>query len=172
MHARRTSRLPAEVEARLPLKPGERILAEVPAAGGLWCVGTGAALLVYADGEWTRLPWEQVERADWDSEAGRLTVVEVTGWGLPEASMTFELDGAGRLLDLLRERVTKSIAIRLFAPVYARKGLSVVGRRSPTGDGEIAWSFVLASGLDPEDPRVVAVAGRALEQARSELADL
>jgi hypothetical protein len=156
----------------MPLLRGERILAEAAASDGRWCVGTEAALRVYADGEWTRLPWEQIERADWDSETDRLTVVEVTGWGLPESTTTFELDGAGRLLDLVRERVTKSIAIRLFAPVYGHKGLSVVGRRSPTGAGEIVWSYVLAMGLDPEDPRVVAVAERTLEQARSELAGL
>jgi hypothetical protein len=172
MRRRHSARLPAELESSLVLAPKERILADASATAGCWCVGTDAALYVGVDGGWTRLPWEQIERADWDSSTSILSLIEVTDWGQPEIPILIELVDAGRLLDLVRERITKSIAIRMFAPVQGRKGLSVVGRRSPTGEGDIVWSYVLASGLDPEDPVVVAVADRTLEQARAELAGL
>ena len=60
--------------------------------------------------------------------------------------------------------------IRVFAAVHGRKGLSVVGRRAPTGKGDVTWSYVLAAGLDPADPLVTEVADRTLEEARAELA--
>jgi hypothetical protein len=72
----------------------------------------------------------------------------------------------------LQERVTKSVVVTLFAPVRERAGLTVVGRRSPAGDGPITWSYLLSQSLDPADPTVVEVAERTLERAGRELAGL
>jgi hypothetical protein len=48
----------------------------------------------------------------------------------------------------------------------------VIGRRSPVGDGPIQWSYLLAEGLDPDDPEVREVAERTLLEAERELAGL
>lgn len=162
-------RLPQPLADTLALPRGERVLAEATGPDGhTWCVGTEVALLVH-DGAWRRLPWEEIERAEWDAEAGVLTVVEVTEWGRPERPARLELVDAAALLDLVRERVTKSVLLRQFHPVEGRRGLTVVARRSPTGRGGVAWSYVLAAGLDPDDPAVAEVASRALAQGRREL---
>ena len=169
MRRRPEHRLPAELESRLELAAGERVLAEASVSGNRWYVGTEAALHLYDGDSWRRLGWEQIERAEWDAETSTFTLVEVTDWRA-EQPIAAELIDAGRLLELVRERITKSVAIRVYAAVYGRKGLSVVGRRAPTGQGEVIWSYVLAAGLDPADPIVAEVADRTLEEARAELA--
>jgi hypothetical protein len=170
MRKRNQKRLPADLEAYLALGPGEHILADAASTGERWSVGTESALYLSGDGEWRRLPWEAIERAEWDSATSALTLVEVTDWGQPEIPIVVTVVDGGRLIDLVRERVTKSVVIRVFAAVHGRKGLSVVGRRAPTGKGDVTWSYVLAAGLDPADPLVAEVADRTLEEARAELA--
>ena len=63
----RRERPPVEVAA------GERLLAWAPVAGGRWVAGTRDALYLPD----VRLPWEQVEAADWDHDLARLRVSEV-----------------------------------------------------------------------------------------------
>lgn len=119
-----------------------------------------------------RLPWEQVERADWHSDTSTLAVVEVADFGQPEPRLDISLAEPGRLVELLRERVTKSVVATLFAVVRGRSGLTVVARRSPVESGPLIWSVLLAPGLDPDDPGVVAVADETLAKAKAELAGL
>lgn len=172
MPSKRRLRLPADVRGRLDLEPGERTLAWATDRDGRWYVGTDRALHL-ADGDgFRRLGWEQVERADWQREEGRLAVVEVADWGAPEPRTVIAVDDPGQLLDLLRERVTKSVVATVYARVRGRSGLSVIGRRSPVGSGPIVWSYLLAAGLDPEDPEVVEVARQTLAEAERELAGL
>jgi hypothetical protein len=164
--------LPADVSARLDLAAGERPLAWALGTEDRWYVGTDRALHL-ADGVgFRKVAWEQIERADWQSEPARLVVVEVASWGEPEARTRITLEEPGHLLELLRERVTKSVVINMYAPVHGRRGLSVVGRRSPAGDGQVTWSYLLAKGLDPDDPAVHEVAARTLSAAEAELAGL
>ena len=168
----RRLRLPSDVRGRLGVEPGERPLAWATDKTAGWYVGTDRALhLVTSDGV-RRLGWEQIERADWHRESGLLAVVEVAAWGEPEPRTVIDVDEPGQLLDLLRERVTKSVVATVYARVRGRAGLSVIGRRSPVGDAPIVWSFVLAEGLDPADPDVVEVADRTLREAERELAGL
>lgn len=173
-----SNRLPADVRRQLDLLPGERPLAFAVAATGDWCIGTERALHTVRSGATgpdgdgghaTRLPWERIERADWHRDTRRLAVVEVAEPNEPERRHEMVLTDATRLLALLRERVTKSVVVNVYAPVSGRRGLNVVGRRSPAGDGTVSWSFVLAAGLDPADPIVQAVAEQALASARAEL---
>ena len=164
--------LPSHVAPALALSRGERPLAWARGVRDSWHVGTAVALHIGSPQGSRRVAWEQIERADWRSEESQLVIVEVAGWGEPEMRTELELVEPGRLLELLRERVTKSVVMNLYAPVRGRLGLSVVGRRSPAGDGEVAWSYVLGPGLDPEDPVVRQVAERTLAQAQAELAGL
>jgi hypothetical protein len=110
-----------------------------------------------------------VERADWQRDSDRLAIVEVADWGEPEHTTVVRIDDPGHLLELLRERVTKSVVCSVYSRVRGSAGVTIVGRRSPSGDGPVTWSYVLSSGLDPRDPAVVRVAEATLAQARREL---
>ena len=172
MPSTRRLRLPADVRGRLTLERGERPLAWASDRDGQWYVGTDRALHL-ADGDgFRRLAWEQVERADWQRDASILAVIEVAAWGAPEPRTEIGVDDPGSLLELLRERVTKSVVATIYARVRGRAGLSVIGRRSPVGNGPIVWSYLLAEGLDPDDPEVADVAERTLREAERELAGL
>jgi hypothetical protein len=164
--------LPRDVPARLRLARGERPLAWASGPGGRWYVGTDRALHLDQGSGFRSVPWEEIERADWNSETERLAVVPVTSWGEPEERIEVTIEQPGQLLELVRERVTKSVVINVYASVRGRRGLSVIGRRSPSGDGQVTWAYVLAAGLDPDDPEVQQVASRTLTQAETELAGL
>jgi len=161
---------PAEVVSELDLRPGERILASARGFADEWYLGSNLALhLPKAGGGYRRLGWEQVERADWQRETERLAIVEVTDREAPPTTTVVRIDEPGHLLELLRERVTKSIVCSVYSRVRGSAGLSIVGRRSPSGDGPVTWAYVLSPSLDPRDPVVVRVAEATLDQARREL---
>jgi hypothetical protein len=164
---------PAEVVAALELHPGERILASATGFAAEWYVGTNLALhLPQADGRYRRLGWEGVERADWQRDSDRLAIVEVADWDEPARTIVVRVDEPGHLLELLRERVTKSVVCSVYARVRGSTGLNIVGRRSPSGAGPVTWSYVLSTGLDPRDPAVVQIADASLVQAQRELEGL
>ena len=168
----RRIRPPAGFVRSLDLRDGERVLAWAVDSAGRWHVGTDRALhLAGVDGH-RRLGWEQIERAEWQRDEGRLAVVESADWGEPERRHELDISEPGQLLELLRERVTKSVLTTAYAKVRGRAGLSVVARRSPVGEGPVQWSYVLAEGLDPHDPQVTEVAERLQREAATELAGL
>jgi len=164
---RSVSKPPRDVVARADLPRGEKVLASAESAE-VWLLGTRAAFVVVAETQHSRIPWEQVERATWDKDASLLEVSEVGEWGLSRPVHRFTLDEPGRLLELMRERVTASVVLQRRAVVQGRKGLNVIARRAPTG-GEVGWFVEYDEGVDPDDPGVRALAGQALERARSEL---
>jgi hypothetical protein len=158
----RRRRPPVEVE------PGERLLAWAALAGGEWVAGTRDALYLPAG----RLPWEQVEAADWDQDLGRLRVSEVGRWGESRVEHGLVLDEsaateADRLLQLVRERVTASVLLVRHVPITGRRGVRVVARRAPSGRSPVLWIYEYDAGIDPDDPFVQAAAADALETARA-----
>lgn len=163
MRSLRRERPPVEVAA------GERILAWAPLLGGEWVVGTRDALYLPAG----RLPWEQVEAADWDRDLARLRVSEVGRWGEPrtEHHLTLEDSGASadRLLQLLRERVTASVLLVRHVPISGRRGVRVVARRAPSGRRPVEWVYEYDDGIDPADPFVETAVATALAEARWEV---
>jgi hypothetical protein len=165
----RRSKLPADAVSTLVLEPGERPLAWARGRDQQWYVGTDRALHFVGPGVSRRIGWESVERVEWDGDEAVLAVVELFGWGEPQRATKVELAEAGLLLQLIRERVTKSVVCTVYSAVSGRRGLTVVGRRSPVGDGPVSWSYVLAEGLDPDDDLVQQVADRTLREAQAEL---
>lgn len=149
----------------MPTLPGESVLAWAEARDGTVVAGTRDAIYV---GD-SRLPWETVEAADWDRDEDRLRVSEVGTWGAERVEHTLTFDDAGRLLELVRERVTASVVLQRHVPVSGRRGLRVIARRAPRGDQPLAWFYEYDEGLDPTDPAVHAIAQRALATAREEL---
>jgi hypothetical protein len=135
--------------------------------------GTRDAL--YLPGE--RLPWEQIQEADWDREADRLRVVEVGTWGTPRPRHELAVaDGAAkdadRLLQLVRERVTASVLLSRHVAVAGRRGVRVVARRAPSGRSAVQWLYEYDEQIDPDDPSVRAAAEAALAAAKSDVGEL
>jgi hypothetical protein len=149
---------------------GERLLAWVPVAEGGWAAGTRDALYL-PDG---RVPWEQVQAADWDSDQGRLDVIEVGTWGRPRPHHSLAIPDAAakdadRLLQLVRERVTASVLLSRHVPVTGRRGVRVVARRAPSGRSDVQWLYEYDEGVDPADPFVRAAAETALAAAKADV---
>ncbi len=156
---------------RRPQRPdlgaGERLLAWAQAEDGTWIGGSSAALYL---GE-KRVAWSDVESADWDRDTEHLRVSEVGEWGKVRPTHQLALAEPGRLLELIRERVTSSVVLQRHEAVRGRKGVRVVGRRDPAGAGssEVRWYFSYDEGVDPADPDVVARADAMLAAARADL---
>jgi hypothetical protein len=150
------------VRAVLP----ERPLAWADTDGGGWLVGTRHGLVSVLDGAAVAVRWEDVQRADWDHDTATLRVEEVQDYGRPARHAAYVLEGAGALLALVRDRVTASIVAQRRVAVAGTRGFTVVGRRSPTGDGPVTWSCEFDRGVDPADPDVRSVAEAALADVR------
>lgn len=153
-----------EARPDLPVAAGERLLAWATTVDGRVVGGTRDALYVPQ-----RLPWELVEAADWDNETSELRVSEVGSWGDVRPEHRFEIDEPGRLLELVRERVTASVLFQRQVPIAGRRGLRVIARRAPGLASEIRWVYEYDEGIDPEDPRVRLAAAEALAAARDEV---
>lgn len=150
--------------------PGEKVLAHAAVTGSEeHAAGTREAL--YLPGG-RRVGWEHVEAADWDREAGLLTVTETASWGEPRPSHAVPLDDADRLLQLVRERVTATVLLQRHVPVQGKRGVRVIGRRAPGGERSVTWYLDYDEGLDPADPFVDHAAQEALAAARDEIGEL
>lgn len=156
---RSTRALPA-----LAVRRGERLLAAAEGAAGA-IGGTREAL--YLSG--TRLPWEDVQAADWDDETSTLSVVEVGHWGEARVVHTATLDDPQLLLQLVRERVTASIVLQRHVPIEGRRGVRVIARRAPSGSTDLTWIYEYDEGIDPDDPSVQRLASAALSAAQAEV---
>lgn len=151
--------------SRIAVGSGERVLASATAATGE-VGGTRDALYLPGAG---RLPWEEVAAADWDPDERTLTVTEVGRFGEERAVHVLRLEDAGRLLQLVRERVTASIALQRHVVVADRRSVRVLARQAPGRRGELAWFVEYDAGLDPADPAVDTVVQAALAAARADI---
>jgi hypothetical protein len=151
---------------------GEKVLAWAEGPDGA-VAGTRDALHLRSGGATepveARVPWEQVQAADWDQEASVLRVSEVGRWGEPRPEHRLTLEEPGRLLELVRERVTASVVLQRHVPVDDRRGVRVIARRAPRGDLPISWFLEYDEGVDPDDPEVQRLTRQALEAAQDEV---
>ncbi|MFA6299825.1 MAG: hypothetical protein WC642_11705 [Nocardioides sp.] len=149
----------------LAVAAGERVLAWATDTVGDVVGGTRHALYLRDH----RIPWEQVEAADWDRDTSVLSIREVGTWGQVRPQHRVTLDQPGGLLELLRERVTASIVLQRHVAVRGRRGVRVVARRAPHSTGEIAWFLEYDQGVEPDDPAVRVAVDEALRAARGEV---
>ncbi len=161
-------RLARSARPDLEVGSGERVLAWASDAEGGTVGATRDAL--YVSG--TRIPWEQVEAAAWDLDSSTLRVSEVGSWGSVRPEHLLVLDAPGRLLQLVRERVTASVVLQRHVPVAGRRGVRVIARRAPSGAGDLTWVYEYDDDVDPADPAVRLAAATALEAARGELGEV
>jgi hypothetical protein len=159
--------------APIAVGPGERLLADAVAEDA-HLGGTRDAF--YADPAGhappLRVPWESVQAAGWDADAATLTLTEVGTWGVPRPRHVFVVREPGRLLELVRERVTASVVLQRHVAIAGRRGVRVVGRRPPGGGGPVTWLYEFDEGVDPGDPAVLAAAREALAAAQAEVGPL
>ncbi|MGH7483372.1 MAG: hypothetical protein ACRELV_14565 [Longimicrobiales bacterium] len=166
--SRRTPALPT---LPLELAAGERPLAWAADDTDTWYVGTKAALHLCAAAACLRLPWESIERAEWDGDEERLEVVELADFGQPRPVHRARLQEPERLLQLVRERITASVVVSRFVPVAGKRGLTVVARRAPHSSDPLTWAFVVDRGLDESAPEVTAAAELGLAEAKAEVGE-
>jgi hypothetical protein len=178
---KRSVAVPPDVVAQASLLPGEKVLAGTRTTDGTWLLGTHQALHVVPEpgagaGRGSqepplerRIPWERIERADWDRDEERLVVEEVGEFGRVRPRHELAVAEPGLLLELVRERVTASVVLQRRVNIEGKKGLLVIGRRSPVGDGEIVWAYQFDAGVDPEDQSVMAAAEVGLRAAQADL---
>jgi hypothetical protein len=154
---------------------GEKLLADAVAEGAhlggtrdaLYVVrGLGTALALE---ETVRIPWEDVQAADWDADTSTLRISEVGTWGEPRPEHVFTMAEPGRLLELIRERVTASVVLQRHVSIDGRRGLRVIARRAPRGDRPITWIYEFDAGVDPDDPAVRRAAEEALAAAQADV---
>ncbi len=153
----------------LAVQRGERLLAWAETDGTVVGGTRDALYLSLPDQAVHRLPWEQVEAADWDAETETLRVSEVGTWGEQRVEHDLVLRDATRLLELVRERVTASMVYQQQVPLGPRRGLRVVARRAPSGREPVRWFYEYDEGVDPADPAVREAASQALAQARQQV---
>ncbi len=156
----------------LTVGPGERVLAWCRSDDGRTLVGTRDALYVGSDESAdaaARIPWERVEAADWDNETDVLRVSLVGSWGEQRVEHEMGLVEPGRLLELVRERVTASVVLQRHVALAGRRGVRVIGRRAPRGNASIEWFYEYDEGIDPDDPTVRTAATDALVAARADV---
>lgn len=160
-------RLPRRDPSPVTPAAGERVLAWTASESGP-VAGTRDALYL-PDG--TRLPWHEVETADWDRETGALVVRGVGRYGQPRPEHHLVLSDPGRVLELLRERVTASIVLTRHVLVDGPFGVKVIGRRESSGAREVEWFVEYDAGLDPADPMVEIAVAEALAATRAEVGE-
>lgn len=147
---------------------GERVLASCESVDGIVLAGTRDAFYIGTE-PIARVPWEQVEAADWDRDDSVFRLSLVGSWGEEKVAHSHALTEPGRLLELVRERVTASIVLQRHVPVAGRRGVRVIGRRPPRGQGEIEWFFEYDEGVEPADPDVREASAAALAAARADV---
>lgn len=151
--------LPSQLRDALTLERGERVLATAPTRGGSHVAATTTALHVPTpEGGFTRIPWERVDHATWKD--GWLHVHETS-----RAEHHVRLTDPGSVPEIVRERVTATIAVTHQAVLPGGGKVRIAGRR-PTAGGDVRWTFVFDAGLDPSDPGLRAQAEQVLEDLR------
>jgi hypothetical protein len=155
----------AAADAAAPLRPGERRLLSVRDADGRPVLATDLALLHRRDpSAWTRLGWEDVDRADWDPRRGALVL---TGPG-PDGPRRTELPLAdGRRLALLaRERIRWTTLLDTDLPLGDLGEARVTARREP-GTGALLWVVRPHPDVNRDDPRLPARVDAAIARLRT-----
>lgn len=126
----------------------------VPARRLAWGVTEGGLALVASDdalhvGPDEALPWTEVEKVAWRAPA--LTVTEVSEVEGSGRSRTFVLTDDHHLAEVVRARVTSSVAWSDRRRLEPAGHVRLVGRRVP-GQEQLRWQTVFEQSADAVDP--------------------
>jgi len=176
------SPIPADVLVALGLPRRQHVLAAAQDGSGRWWVATHDALFMpgtgstpAAAGAARQVPWEEIDKAEWDRDSARFTLLIV---GAPTPVHT-RFENADDLLTVLRERVTTSVvAVRTIAlddaTVVARvggvlPGDAIVTVRRRSADRSLFTQVAFSEPLDPNRPEVRLAGEATAAMTRSEL---
>lgn len=152
-------RVPDVVRA-VPLEPGERRVGWALTDRGEPVVVSDRGL--HAPGE-PRLDWPDVERAVWKRPL--LTVLGMHERQGAGRTISLTLADEGDLPDVVRARVSASVAWSSHAGLHPAGGVRVVGRRRP-GRDDLEWQLSYDPDTDLSDPGVRLQAEQLLAHAR------
>lgn len=149
---------------RAAVPQGDRLAGWAMTADGRPVVATEQGLVLPDAG---RVAWHAVEKATW--ERPRLTVLVLAEGPAVRSgagpSYSVVLDDPRNLAEVVRTRVTGSVAWSSHATLRPAGGVRIVGRRNP--DREVFdWQLVFDRDTDLDDPLVQAQAQELLEAAR------
>jgi hypothetical protein len=126
-------------------------------------------ILSYGDEKgWKHVGWHEIERGSWNAELRKLSWVLNAAPGKPSLRDSLELVEPGRLPELFRERISASIAIERFVPLFGERGVTITARRDLGARGRVAWHSTLTRGLSWETDGVRAAVDQAMEELRTE----
>jgi len=156
--------LPDTVVQSLDLIPGERVLAFGTDPLGRYVIATTHGLhLQRRPPAYSRLDWIGIRHASFDQTALRLDLTDSGG----STSLKVPLLDAGQLPEVVRERVTASIAVQQHVALRGKLGVTVAARRQP-GSGDLVWGLTFDRGLDASDAAVADEASAAMRRVRAE----
>ncbi len=147
------------------------VLAAIKTRPGAWAAGTRSAVyLPTGDGGVRRVPWQLVERAEWNADESTFHLWETAAFGSAMPRTDLAADDPGRFGQLVRERISASVLLQRHVPLEGKKGARIVGRRNPARtDAPVTWNIVLDNGVDPTTPGLLDRAEVALQQVRDEV---
>ena len=151
--------------------PRDDVLAAIRTRSGAWAAGTRSAVYLPADAEGVRrVPWQLVERAEWNSGELTFHLWETAEFGTAMPRTDLVVDDPGRFGQLVRERISASVLMQRHVPLEGKQGVRIVGRRNPARtDAPVSWNIVLDTGVDPSAPGLLDRAEAALRQVRDEV---
>jgi hypothetical protein len=169
---RRAPKAPGDLNRRLDIPAGERILAwgSGPVRGGDGSVSTGylaatnRALYVEAIGQ--RLAWDMVSRASWEQPVLEVDLLDTAGQ--PAERLRLEVSTSGDLPAAVHDRVRASVMVSEIVEVRDGVRARMVARRA-SDDAAVRWSVVFETGVDATDPGLQEEARQALDALRSTL---
>ena len=147
-------RVPDAVRPWVPLSPGERVLTHGRTTGGWHAIATTHGLQRQSEhGEGLVTPYVDILSVRWVPDTATLELVEATADGSRRVGQLAFAD-PGLLPETVHERVQRSILASRRVRVHGARAVTVVARRSPAGEGDLAWQVSLDTGLDESDPAV------------------
>ncbi|HEX4659123.1 MAG TPA: hypothetical protein VH307_17175 [Streptosporangiaceae bacterium] len=166
--ARRSKTAQAKA-ARVPIRPGERVLTLDNGPAGSLVAATAAAVYIGGQGEpggtWCRSGWEEVIRSGWDD---RRCVLALTGAGLGGMwRKELALDRHTALVELARERVSATLIGSAVVRHNDRVCSVVMARRLP-GSGQVIWVTLLNQADGTGDQAIRAKAAAAIADLRAQ----
>ena len=135
----------------------EEILAAVEVQGG-WAAGSRSAVYLPVDGAGVRrVPWELVERAEWNADDSAMHLWETAPFGTPMRRTDLVVDDPGPVRPTgpgthQRERPDPAPRAHIGQERCACRGPA---EPCPEARPEVTWNLVLDDGVDPDQPGVL-----------------
>jgi hypothetical protein len=145
----------------------EKALAAAQTPAG-WVVATTHALWLPERTGMTRLGWETIDNATWDSDLAALSVRQASLQSARPRRWNVRMDDERDLLLVIKERVRSTLITTRQVRLAGEAEVTVVARRAP-GSDELTWSVSLRDGIDVNDPGVRGEINAALARLRAEL---